>query len=95
MGHGPTVPSKRKTTTSDRAAKPKKGSPPKGQMCAGCGHWSISTEYGLDDRSGYCDRWEKITSRDYWCDEFISRDDFAKYQNEMAADNEEYLDDDA
>lgn len=62
--------------------------------CGGCGHWSIATEYGVDDRSGYCDRWEKLTDRDFVCDEFVSREKFAEMQKELAEQHEEYLDED-
>lgn len=62
--------------------------------CGICGHWSIATEYGVDDRSGYCDRWEKLTDRDYVCDEFVSREKFHAMQKELAEQHEEYMDED-
>lgn len=62
--------------------------------CGSCGHWSIATEYGVDDRSGYCDRWEKLTDRDYVCDEYVSREKFQAMQQELAEQHEEYLDED-
>lgn len=67
---------------------------PAGQQCAGCGHWSPGVEYGLDDGSGYCDRWEKITRRDFWCDEYVSKQDFNRFQQELAEESEEWMDDD-
>jgi hypothetical protein len=65
-----------------------------GEKCAGCGHWSVATEYGLDENSGYCDRWEKITSRGFWCDEYVSKAEYDRYQQEMAEESEEWMDDD-
>lgn len=63
-----------------------------GEKCGLCGHWSSATEYGVDDRSGYCDRWEKLTDRDYWCEEFISRDQYKKMQSRLAEENEDFID---
>ena len=65
-----------------------------GEACALCGHWSVATEFGLDDKSGYCDRWEKLTDSSYWCDEFISRDRYQQMQDQLAEENEDYMDDD-
>jgi hypothetical protein len=92
---------------SEKAPMTKKGSAPapKAAMaaskpaaakprCGSCGHWSIATEYGVDDRSGYCDRWEKLTDRDYVCDEYVSREKFQAMQVELAEQHEEYLDED-
>ncbi len=68
---------------------------PTGQQCSGCGHWSPGVEYGLDDGSGYCDRWEKITRRGFWCDEYVSKEDYDRFQQELAEEaSEEMMDDD-
>ena len=72
---------------------PKKAGGPRAH-CGACGHWSLATEYGVDDRSGYCDRWEKLTDRDFVCDEFVSRDKFQAMQKELAEQHEEFLDED-
>ena len=63
-----------------------------GERCQLCGHWSTATEYGVDANSGYCDRWEKLTDRNFWCEEYISQDQFKKMQSQLAEDNEEFLD---
>lgn len=81
------------------AAKRKVGAAPKlppGQKphCGICGHWSVATEYGVDDKSGYCDRWEKLTDRDYVCDEFVSKEKFKEMQKELADQHEDYMDED-
>jgi hypothetical protein len=85
-----------KAPKPEKAEAPKKKPLPPGvkPRCGGCGHWSIATEYGVDDRSGYCDRWEKLTDRDFVCDEFVSREKFAEMQKELAEQHEEYLDED-
>lgn len=76
------------------ARKPASKPAPVKPRCGSCGHWSIATEYGVDDRSGYCDRWEKLTDRDYVCDEYVSREKFHAMQQELAEQHEEYLDED-
>ncbi len=68
-----------------RARKP-------GEKCAGCGHWSPATEYGVDEKSGYCDRWEKLTDHNFWCEEFITQDQFKKVQDQLAEENEDFID---
>lgn len=75
---------------------PKKKAAPAGvkPRCGICGHWSVATEYGLDDRSGYCDRWEKLTDRDFVCEEFVSREKFQELQKELVEQNEEFMDED-
>lgn len=78
-------------------AAPKKKAAPAGApkaRCGVCGHWSVATEYGLDDRSGYCDRWEKLTDRDFVCEEFVSREKFQELQKELVEQNEEFMDED-
>lgn len=65
---------------------------PANEACQFCGHWSPATEYGVDEKSGYCDRWEKLTARDFWCEEFVSRERFKQVQDQMAEENEEFLD---
>lgn len=65
-----------------------------GESCALCGHWSVGAAYGLDDKTGYCDRWEKLTDHDFWCDEFISRERYQKMQDQLAEEHEEHLDED-
>lgn len=85
---------KKKTPVASKTPVPaKKPAAPK-PRCGSCGHWSIATEYGVDDRSGYCDRWEKLTDRDYVCDEYVSREKFSAMQQELAEQHEEYLDED-
>lgn len=69
---------------------PKKRPPE--ERCQGCGHWSTATEYGVDDKSGYCDRWEKLTRADFWCDEYVSREKFKRLQDQLAEENEEFMD---
>ena len=64
-----------------------------GEKCGQCGHWSTATEYGVDDKSGYCNRWEKLTDRDFWCDEFLSQEQFQKMQSQLAEENEDFVDD--
>jgi hypothetical protein len=63
-----------------------------GEKCALCGHWSAATEYGVDEKSGYCDRWEKLTDRDFWCEEYISQERFRQMQDQLAEEHEEFLD---
>lgn len=70
--------------------KPAKRTP--GERCELCGHWSPATEYGVDEKSGYCDRWEKLTSRDFWCEEFVSREKMKEMQDKLVEENEEYFD---
>lgn len=65
---------------------------PPGEACARCGHWSTATEYGVDEKSGYCDRWEKLTTRDFWCEEFVSQENFKKMQDQLAEESEDFLD---
>lgn len=60
--------------------------------CESCGHWSPATEYGVDEKSGYCNQWEKLTSRDFWCEEYVSREKYKQIQDQLAEENEEYLD---
>jgi hypothetical protein len=67
---------------------------PAGERCELCGHWSSGTAYGIDERSGYCDRWERITSRDYWCEEFVSKGEYEEFQQELAEEHEDLIDDD-
>jgi hypothetical protein len=67
---------------------------PADQRCELCGHWSVATEYGIDSRSGYCDRWEKITRLSFWCDEFVSQGEYDRYQQELAEQNEQMMDED-
>ena len=62
--------------------------------CAICGHWSPATESGLDDNAGYCDQLEKITDRNFWCDEFVTKDQYQRLQDDLVSENEEYMDDD-
>ena len=83
-----------KVAPSAKAATGKSGANPNRPRCGLCGHWSIATEYGVDDRSGYCDRWEKLTDREYLCDEFVSREKFQAMQQELAEQHEDYLDED-
>lgn len=70
-----------------------KPAPTEKPRCGMCGHWSTATEYGVDDRSGYCDRWEKLTQRDFVCDEFVSRQKFQQMQQDLVEQNEEFMDD--
>lgn len=65
-----------------------------GEACGVCGHWSVATEYGVDDQSGYCSQWEKLTSRDFWCEEFISESQYRQLQDDLAEANEDLMDDD-
>ena len=91
------TPSKKTSSASKApttAQKQASGKPVIKPRCGSCGHWSIATEYGVDDRSGYCDRWEKLTDRDYVCDEYVSREKFQAMQQELAEQHEEYLDED-
>lgn len=64
------------------------------ERCELCGHWSPATEYGIDEKSGYCDHWQKLTARDFWCDEFVDRSKYKAIQDQLAEDNEEYLEED-
>jgi hypothetical protein len=84
---------KKAAAAHGRAAPEAKATGPK-PRCGSCGHWSVATEYGVDDRSGYCDRWEKLTDRDYVCEEYVSREKFQAMQQELAEQHEEYLDED-
>lgn len=63
-----------------------------GERCGLCGHWSSAIEYGVDEKSGYCDRWEKLTDRDFWCEEYISQERFREMQDQLAEENEDFLD---
>jgi hypothetical protein len=65
-----------------------------GEKCGVCGHWSSATEYGVDEKSGYCDRWEKLTDREFWCEDFISQQRFKQMQSQLAEENEDYIDED-
>jgi len=85
---------KKKTSTAAKTPVPTQKPTAVKPRCGSCGHWSIATEYGVDDRSGYCDRWEKLTDRDYVCDEYVSREKFHAMQQELAEQHEEYLDED-
>ena len=85
---------KKKAVLAPKASAPTQKPTAAKPRCGSCGHWSIATEYGVDDRSGYCDRWEKLTDRDYVCDEYVSREKFQAMQQELAEQHEEYLDED-
>lgn len=63
-----------------------------GERCGMCGHWSPATEYGVDEKSGYCNRWEKLTDRDFWCDEYLSKAQFQHMQDQLAEQNEDFID---
>lgn len=67
---------------------------PPNQRCEMCGHWSPATEYGIDEKSGYCDHWQKLTARDFWCDEFVDRSKYQAIQEQLAEENEDYLEED-
>jgi hypothetical protein len=50
----------------------------------------------MDVRTGYCEVWEKLTSADFVCDQFIEREQFKKEQaalyNSMGEEGEEFED---
>lgn len=59
------------------------------EVCGNCGHWSSGQAFGLDDRSGYCDRWERITGRADTCPDFISAEEFREVQEQIAEESED------
>jgi hypothetical protein len=67
---------------------------PAKKACKYCGHWSNSPEFGMDFTSGYCEVWEKLTSADFVCDQFIERTQLRKEQaalySQMGDEGEEY-----
>lgn len=90
------APKPKRPEVGAKAATPKKAGPAvkrrAHERCELCGHWSSAIEYGVDEKSGYCDQWQKLTARDFWCEEFVSKDKFRALQEQLAEENEEYLD---
>ena len=66
---------------------------PTAKLCGNCGHWSESSESGLTPGTGYCAYWEKLTDREYACEFFVTRADYAAFQKELAEENEDLLED--
>lgn len=87
----PRSPPKAKLAAAKKPPAPAGGKREK-PLCQTCGHWSPAMEYGVDEKSGYCDHWEKLTARDFSCEEYVSREKFKALQSQLAEENEEYLD---
>jgi len=82
----PGAPSEPKTGIT--VAKRVDGKVPK-ESCGNCGHWSSGAAFGLDDRSGYCNHWERITNYDYTCPDFLTKDEYQEVQQQLAEESDE------
>jgi len=57
--------------------------------CKTCGHWSSSPAFGMDTMTGFCEIWEKLTSADYACDQYVERGAWQREQQAMYEEMEE------
>lgn len=59
------------------------------ETCGNCGHWSSGAAFGLDERSGYCNHWERITNYDQVCPDFLTKDEYQEVQQQLAEDGDD------
>jgi hypothetical protein len=62
---------------------------PAKRACRFCGHWSNSPEFGMDISTGYCEVWEKLTSKDFVCDQFVEREQLKRDQAALIGEGDE------